>query len=170
MGPNRNRVIARSARMPSRFGSRSSRLGRHFIGITDCERTVISCPVEGYAASTAVTRFPSCRAAVARILYAGVRRRQIDARAIDFAKLGRLYLNQGRNGDRQVVPAAEHLYFWWIDEARGAYNAEDNCCQFIYVYPRADLVLIRNGRSCGGVYWTGFLGDVAESLESQLGE
>jgi CubicO group peptidase (beta-lactamase class C family) len=30
----------------------------------------------------------------------------INARAIDFAKLGRLYLDEGRGGDRQVLPAS----------------------------------------------------------------
>ena len=106
----------------------------------------------------------------------------INARAINFAKLGWLFLNQGRIGEHQVVPsewveeatrldtktdpAAEYQYFWWIDEARDAYYAEGRFCQFIYVYPRADLVLVRTGRDCGGVYWTGFLGEVAEWLES----
>lgn len=62
----------------------------------------------------------------------------INARAIDFAKLGWLFLNQGRIGEHQVVPsewveeatrldtktdpAAEYQYFWWIDEARDAYT------------------------------------------------
>jgi CubicO group peptidase (beta-lactamase class C family) len=35
----------------------------------------------------------------------------INARAIDFAKLGRLYLDRGRVGDRQVLPAD------WVDAA-----------------------------------------------------
>jgi len=106
----------------------------------------------------------------------------INARAIDFAKLGWLFLNQGRIGEHQAVPsewveeatrldtktdsAAEYQCFWWIDEARDAYYAEGRFCQFIYVYPRADLVLVRTGRDCGGVCWIGFLGEVAEWLES----
>jgi CubicO group peptidase (beta-lactamase class C family) len=115
----------------------------------------------------------------------------VNGRAIDFAKLGWLFLNGGRNGDRQVVPAAwveqvtrasdaiytaraEHAYYyqnyWWLDVENDAYYAEGNMCQFIYVYPDADLVLVRHGRDCGGTYWTGLLGDIAEWIEPRLVE
>jgi len=110
----------------------------------------------------------------------------INGRAIDFAKLGWLFLNKGRNGDRQVVPAAwvkeatradmttdpaaHYQYFWWVDPERNAYYAEGNLCQFIYVYPAAELVLVRHGRDCGGTYWTGLLGDIAQWLEPRLVE
>jgi hypothetical protein len=43
-------------------------------------------------------------------------------------------------------------------------------CQFIYVCPKADLVLVRHGRDCGGTYWTGLLGDIAQWLEPRLVE
>jgi hypothetical protein len=43
-------------------------------------------------------------------------------------------------------------------------------CQFIYVYPDADLVLVRHGNDCGGIYWTGLLGDIAQWLEPRLVE
>jgi CubicO group peptidase (beta-lactamase class C family) len=110
----------------------------------------------------------------------------INARAIDFAKLGWLFLNQGKNGDRQVVPAAwveeatrmdtttdpaaEYQYGWWVDVSRGgnAYNADGHRGQFIYVYPRADLVLVRHGTDTGGIYWTGLLGDIARWIERQM--
>lgn len=112
----------------------------------------------------------------------------INGRAIDFAKLGWLFLHGGKNGDRQVVPAAwieettradggevlveqgsqKYQHYWWIDHERGGYNAEGNFCQFIYVYPPADLVLVRHGHDCGGTYWTGLLGDIAEVVEAEL--
>lgn len=110
----------------------------------------------------------------------------INARAIDFAKLGWLFLNQGKNGDRQVVPAAwveeatrmdittdpaaGYQYGWWVDVSRGgkAYNADGHRGQFIYVYPAADLVLVRHGTDTGGTYWTGLLGDIAQWIEGQL--
>ena len=110
----------------------------------------------------------------------------INGRAVDLAKLGWLFLNEGRNGDRQVVPAAwveeatrvdtttdpaaEYQYYWWVDQERNAYYAEGNLCQFIYVYPDADLVLVRHGTDCGGTYWTGLLGDIAQWLEPRLVE
>ncbi len=113
----------------------------------------------------------------------------INGRAIDFAKLGWLYLNGGQVGEQQVVPQdwvaqvtdatnaiytarADHAYYyqnyWWLDVENEAYYAEGNFCQFIYVYPAADLVLVRHGSDCGGVYWTGLLGDVALAIEGEL--
>jgi CubicO group peptidase (beta-lactamase class C family) len=110
----------------------------------------------------------------------------VNAAPIDYAKLGWLYLNGGRNGDDQVVPEAwvteatrldvtsdpnpEYQYFWWIDEDRNAYYAQGDKCQFIYVHPDADLVLVRTGRDCGDTYWTGLLGDIAEYVETRIGE
>lgn len=112
----------------------------------------------------------------------------INGRAIDFAKFGWLFLHGGKNGDRQVVPAAwveeatrvddgeviveqdsqKYQHYWWIDHEKGSYNAEGNFCQFIYVYPPADLVLVRHGHDCGGTYWTGLLGDIAQAVEAEL--
>lgn len=88
----------------------------------------------------------------------------------DYAKLGQLYLDGGRWGDQQVVPEqwvhdsvtpdAPHLlpgdnplsdsvwgygYQWWIPTdpdgeflAAGVYN------QYIYIYPKYDLVIVKN--------------------------
>ena len=109
----------------------------------------------------------------------------VNGRAIDLAKLGWLFLNGGKNGDRQVVPAswveeatrvdssndpaANYQYYWWVDEEMGAYYAEGDKCQFIYVYPAADLVLARFGNDCGnyvfGVQWMRI---IAQWLGTQL--
>lgn len=110
----------------------------------------------------------------------------INGRAIDFAKLGWAFLNGGRNGGRQIVssawvdeatrldttsdPAAEYQYGWWVDVENNSYYAEGHLCQFIYVYPAAQLVLVRMGRDCGGIYWTGLLGEMAQTLGRQLSE
>jgi CubicO group peptidase (beta-lactamase class C family) len=108
----------------------------------------------------------------------------INARAIDFAKLGWLYLNEGHNGNNQVVPAtfvdeatrvdtttdpaSHYQYYWWIDEARNSYFANGDHCQNIYVDPHADLVLVRHGRECADTDWIEFLGNLAEWLGLQL--
>jgi CubicO group peptidase (beta-lactamase class C family) len=113
----------------------------------------------------------------------------VNGRAIDMAKLGWLFLNQGKNGEHQVVPAAwveeatgaagafathrsepsiRNKYYWWLDLDYDAYYAEGNFCQFIYVYPSADLVLVRHGKDCGGVYWTKLLGEIALEIERRL--
>jgi CubicO group peptidase (beta-lactamase class C family) len=113
----------------------------------------------------------------------------VNGRAIDLAKLGWLFLHGGKNGDRQVVPAAwvkeatstvdaiktsrgDHAnyyqHYWWLDVDNEAYYAEGNFCQFIYVYPSADLVLVRHGSDCGGTYWTELLGEMAKAIEEEL--
>jgi CubicO group peptidase (beta-lactamase class C family) len=115
----------------------------------------------------------------------------INGRAIDFAKLGWLYLHGGKVGDQQVVPQSwvdqislgndaiytnlgEHanyyLNYWFLDVENKAYYAEGNFCQFIYVYPAADLVLVRHGSDCGGTYWTGLLGDIAMAIGKELNQ
>ena len=113
----------------------------------------------------------------------------INGRAIDIAKLGWLFLHGGKVGERQVVPQdwveqvahpsekiytarSEHAYFyqnyWWLDVENDAFFAEGNFGQWIYVYPAADLVLVRHGMSTGGVYWTGLLGEIAQAIEKKL--
>ena len=109
----------------------------------------------------------------------------VNGRAIDLVKLGWLFLNGGKNGDVQVVretwveeatrqdtstdPAAAYQYYWWVDEETGGYYAEGDKCQFIYVLPRADLVLARFGTDCGdfvfSIHWMRIL---AQYLETQL--
>jgi CubicO group peptidase (beta-lactamase class C family) len=113
----------------------------------------------------------------------------INGRAADFAKLGWLFLNEGMAGDHQVVPKdwvdqvtnssdaiytarGEHAdyyqYYWFLDVENEAVYAEGNFCQFIYVYPAADLVLVRHGADCGGTYWTGLLGEIAQAIETEI--
>jgi CubicO group peptidase (beta-lactamase class C family) len=113
----------------------------------------------------------------------------INARAIDFAKLGWLFLNEGQVGAKQVVPenwvagvtkgsqaiftsrgdhSNYYQHYWFLDVENGSYYAEGNFCQFIYVYPAADLVLVRHGSDCGGVFWTGLLGEMAKETERRL--
>ena len=53
---------------------------------------------------------------------------------------------------------------------KDSFYAEGSFCQFIYVYPAARLVLVRTSSDCGGIYWTGFLGDMAQTLGRQLSD
>lgn len=108
----------------------------------------------------------------------------INARAIDFARFGWLFLHDGRNGDQQVIPAAwaaeatrmdtttdpaaYYQYFWWVDVERQAYYAEGNFCQMIYIYPRADLVIVRNGTDCAESYSFNLFGDLAQWIEANI--
>ncbi len=95
----------------------------------------------------------------------------LSARLRDYARFGRLYLNEGRRGDRQIVPAAwihasvnpsePHLqpgdnpdsfwtfgygYQWWIpEEPEGDFSAIGIWGQYIYVHPRTRTVIVKTG-------------------------
>ncbi len=88
----------------------------------------------------------------------------------DYAKLGQLYLNNGRWGDQQIVPEqwvrdsvtpdAPHLlpgdnplsdsvwgygYQWWIPtDPDGDFLAAGIYNQYIYIYPKHGLVIVKN--------------------------
>jgi CubicO group peptidase (beta-lactamase class C family) len=109
----------------------------------------------------------------------------INGRAIDFAKLGRLYLNQGEWNGKQVVPASWveqstradattdpadfYQYFWWVDVVhpeRGRFMARGNFGQFIYVVPDKDLVIVRMGEDWGYNRWPELLRSIADKVPS----
>ena len=82
----------------------------------------------------------------------------------DMARFGWLYLNKGRWGDRQIVPAAwveastrRHIdatlfdyygYQWWVDSA-GYYAAVGYKGQRIFVIPDKDMVVVFTGNLTG---------------------
>jgi CubicO group peptidase (beta-lactamase class C family) len=93
----------------------------------------------------------------------------INARAVDFAKLGRLYLNGGNWNGTQVVPAEwvtvstqdngliqnapiYYGYMWWgkrcSPESHDFY-ALGNYGQFVYVSSEKNLIIVRNGERFG---------------------
>ncbi len=94
----------------------------------------------------------------------------INAHAIDFAKFGRLYLNNGNWDGKQIVPAAwvaestqvdkgrkldetmSYGLLWWekpsVNEANDFF-AWGNLGQFIYVSPSRNLIIVRNGEKYG---------------------
>lgn len=94
----------------------------------------------------------------------------INARAIDFAKLGRLYLNNGNWNGSQIVPSdwvtistqdnglipgeapVYYGYLWWgerCDPDLHDFFAVGNHGQFIYVSPAKKLIIVRNGEEYG---------------------
>ncbi|MEZ4570068.1 MAG: serine hydrolase [Thermomicrobiales bacterium] len=97
----------------------------------------------------------------------------INARAIDFAKLGRLFLQGGRWNGEQVVseswvetatgtdPAGQapafaddsfYGYMWWGVPRSGHppdFIAEGDHGQYIYVSPANDLIIVRTGTEYG---------------------
>ena len=105
----------------------------------------------------------------------------INAKARDFAKFGRLYLNKGNwNGD-QVVPAewvkksltintepgAEWYYNrqWWLaSKEDGDFSAGGHLGQYIYVYPKKNLIIVRLGVSRAKEEWISILKQVAKQF------
>lgn len=108
----------------------------------------------------------------------------INARAIDFAKFGRLFLHKGSwngvkliptdwvgesTGEDKTVDRDEYYgdleirepldgyykYMWWgLPRGEGEYDfsALGNLGQFIYISPKANLIIVRNGERSGLPY------------------
>ncbi len=102
----------------------------------------------------------------------------INARARDFAKIGRLYLNRGNWNGKQIVSEAwvtastkvdtsfgsakEYQYQWWLPSTTGAFMAEGILEQYIYVDPSRNMVIVRMGKNHGRVDWSDFFGLLAK--------
>lgn len=99
-----------------------------------------------------------------------------NARAIDFAKIGRLVLNQGKWGGEQIISAewinnstkieaenlvpkfGENVYYqngWWIisPTARDRYTVFGwgHLGQYLFIFPDDDMVILRFGKEIGKV-------------------
>lgn len=104
----------------------------------------------------------------------------LNARAIDFARFGLLYLRHGRRNSRQLIPEAwvtestraangrdpssAYQYFWWVDDERGApddFYARGNHGQFIYISPARNVVIVRFGKRFGFEQWPALLDELA---------
>lgn len=86
----------------------------------------------------------------------------LNARALDFAKLGRLYLNNGRFHGKQIVPekwvkqstkvdttggsAWYYQYQWWLPTKNGDFLADGFLGQYIYVNPEKNIIIVRLGK------------------------
>lgn len=93
----------------------------------------------------------------------------INARARDFAKIGRLYLNKGRWEGKQIVPenwiiestkvddsegsVKEYQYQWWLPSTTGDFMAQGILGQYIYVNPSENVVIVRLGKNTGRIDW-----------------
>jgi CubicO group peptidase (beta-lactamase class C family) len=93
----------------------------------------------------------------------------VNARARDFAKIGRLYLNKGNWDGKQIISEkwvtesttidttnggiTEYKYQWWLPTTTGDFMAEGILGQYIYVNPSKKLIIVRMGKDNGGVNW-----------------
>lgn len=115
----------------------------------------------------------------------------LNARAIDFAKLGRLVLRQGRWDGARVVsrewierstspePGCELQDFrprricyrrgWWLhpggDDGPRAIGAWGHLGQYLYVFPGEDIVVVRFGQETGGVSWPSVIQELVDQLD-----
>lgn len=94
----------------------------------------------------------------------------INARTRDFAKIGRLYLNNGKWNNKQIVSknwvkqstkvdtengsASNYQYQWWLPSLSGDYMAQGILGQFIYVNPNKNLIIVRLGKDYGNTNWS----------------
>jgi CubicO group peptidase (beta-lactamase class C family) len=109
----------------------------------------------------------------------------LNATAVDYARLGLLFLHDGEWNGRRIVPAAwvreataadvsadpagYFQYFWWVDVERpGRYYGLGNFGQYLYVAPDADAVIVRNGREWGteNETWLQTFRTIADGLAS----
>ncbi len=100
----------------------------------------------------------------------------LNASAIDYAKIGRLYLHNGNWDGKQIIPKAWvqksteidttngsakfYQYQWWLPKESGDFAAKGILGQFIYVNPKKNLIIVRLGKNYGDVEWM----DVFNSL------
>ena len=110
----------------------------------------------------------------------------VNARPVDYARFGLLFLHNGEWNGRRIVsadwvraatgaePATDsayyhgYRYFWWLDVDRpGRYYAMGKYGQYIYVAPDADTVVVRFGRDWGveNIAWLAVFRDVADQLK-----
>jgi CubicO group peptidase (beta-lactamase class C family) len=103
----------------------------------------------------------------------------LNARARDFAKLGRLYLHNGKWNGTQIVPeqwveestkldTTEHSapfyqYQWWLTKDAEQFYAKGILGQYIFVDPHKNLIIVRLGEKTSKVNWIKLISRVVDS-------
>jgi CubicO group peptidase (beta-lactamase class C family) len=122
-------------------------------------------------------------------IYSGFEKMEsgINGKAIDFAKFGRLYLNEGNWNGLQIIssswveestradtstdPALYYQYLWWITiwevnpgDVKYRYVAVGKQGQYIHIFPEQQLIFARFGKSEGGISWGLVFEDLADKI------
>lgn len=105
----------------------------------------------------------------------------LNARARDYAKFGRLYLNKGKWGDHQIISPewierstsvindsedsqGYHYSYCWRVSDNGTYFAKGFLGQYIWVNPKKNIIIVRLGKSYSKIDWADFF----QCLSNQL--
>ena len=105
----------------------------------------------------------------------------INARSVDFARFGQLYLNGGKMNDLQLIPedwvreslmirndsrdsqGFPYTYFWRVLE-NGDFFAKGILGEFIYVCPLKKVVIVRIGDKSADFVWPDFFREILTQL------
>lgn len=105
----------------------------------------------------------------------------LNARARDFARFGRLYLNRGNWNGEQIISEKwverstsiindsrdsqgyPYTYQWRVLE-NGAYFAKGILGQYIFVFPEKNIIFVRLGKNTGKVHWAKFFLELSKQL------
>jgi CubicO group peptidase (beta-lactamase class C family) len=103
----------------------------------------------------------------------------VNARARDFAKIGKLYLNKGEWQGNQIVSEAwvtqstkidttegsvwYYQYQWWLPTKTRAFMAQGILGQYLYVHPEKDLIIVRLGKKQGDASWWNILSSLGKA-------
>ncbi|KAA3649885.1 MAG: class C beta-lactamase-related serine hydrolase [Bacteroidetes bacterium] len=93
----------------------------------------------------------------------------VNARAIDFAKLGKFYLDKGKWNGQQLLneawinnstqidttkgSVAYYQYQWWLSDSKSDYYAQGILGQYIYINPDKNIIMVRLGKNHGKAPW-----------------
>lgn len=104
----------------------------------------------------------------------------LNARARDFAKIGRLYLNEGNWNGKQIVSKewiqnslkpnitgdyANYKNQWWLNPDSGSYKAQGINGQYIYVNPNKKLIIVKLGKRNGNADWPKLFNFIANKVK-----
>lgn len=103
----------------------------------------------------------------------------INARARDYAKIGRLFLNKGKWNGKQIVSEDwvrqstkidttkgsvwYYQYQWWLPTQTGDFMAQGILGQYIYVNPEKNLIIVRLGKNEGKANWWEIMASLAQT-------
>jgi CubicO group peptidase (beta-lactamase class C family) len=105
----------------------------------------------------------------------------INGRAVDFAKFGRLYLDNGQWDNKEIIPAGwvheslttsndskdiqgyPYTYMWRVLDNHDFF-AKGLLGEFIYVSPRKNTIIVRIGTKSGDLNWPELFKEIVAEL------